>query len=114
PMSSSNSPPAAEPAQPDMPAESAAQRPRVRTVTPRDLVHFSNTRELATVMLDAINAHKRLYEDANTLHGDINPNTIVIFDFDQPQQVSAPPGAQSAHENRAVGALIDFDPPLKK
>ncbi|KAI0671988.1 hypothetical protein C8Q78DRAFT_1077579 [Trametes maxima] len=113
-MSANSPPPSAEPAQAEMSTENAHPPPRVRTVTPRDLVHFSDTRELAAVMLDAINAHKRLYEDAKTLHGDINPNTIVIFNFDQPREGSVPPGDQSAHENRAVGALIDFDPPLQK
>ncbi|KAI0820399.1 hypothetical protein BC628DRAFT_1330412 [Trametes gibbosa] len=80
---------------------------RVRTVTARALVDFVDPRELCQVMLDAVHAHKRLYEDAKILHGDINPNTIFIFNPDystQPPTSSAP--------LRPVGAIIDFDQPI--
>ncbi|KAI0329372.1 hypothetical protein GY45DRAFT_1371670 [Cubamyces sp. BRFM 1775] len=88
--------------------ESSAQpaRPvrRVKEVNTRSLTDFKDTRELAQVMLDAITAHKRLYEDANVLHGDVNPNTLVIFE----------PAAAGAEEGaRAMGALIDYDGPVR-
>ncbi|KAL1948018.1 hypothetical protein VTO73DRAFT_12093 [Trametes versicolor] len=75
---------------------------RVRTVQTRSLVDFADPRELAQVMLDAVTAHKHLYEDAGILHGDINPNTIAIFAF--------PDGGGG----RSVGGLIDCDEPLRR
>ncbi|OJT09308.1 hypothetical protein TRAPUB_14247 [Trametes pubescens] len=100
--------PAPSSAPPDTPAPSTADNTttptaskRVRTVHIRSLVNFADSRELAQVMLDAVTAHKHLYEDAGILHGDINPNTIAICAF--PRE----PGA------RAVGALLDCDEPLR-
>ncbi|EIW51915.1 uncharacterized protein TRAVEDRAFT_24668 [Trametes versicolor FP-101664 SS1] len=75
---------------------------RVRAVHTRALVDFTDPRELAQVMLDAVTAHKHLYEDAGILHGDINPNTIAIFAF--------PDGGGA----RSVGGLIDCDEPLRR
>ncbi|OJT03851.1 hypothetical protein TRAPUB_5474 [Trametes pubescens] len=74
---------------------------RVRALHIRELVNFSDTRELAQVMLDVVTAYKHLYEDAGILHGDINPNTIAICAF---------PGEPGV---RAVGALVDCDEPLR-
>ncbi|KAI9065042.1 hypothetical protein FKP32DRAFT_1756967 [Trametes sanguinea] len=82
-----------------------AERPakRVREVRVRALTDFENSRELVFVMRDAILAHKRLYEDAHVLHGDINPNTIVIFE-DPPSTVGdrdAAAAAEQEHGERA-------------
>ncbi|KAI0760932.1 hypothetical protein BD413DRAFT_594308 [Trametes elegans] len=76
---------------------------RVRAVEPRSLVDFSDPRELAQIMLGAIHAHRRLYEDANILHGDVSPNTILIFD-------GLSTGTQTG---QTAGAIIDFDKPNK-
>ncbi|KAJ8455638.1 hypothetical protein ONZ51_g12374 [Trametes cubensis] len=77
---------------------------RVKEVNTRSLTDFKDTRELAQVMLDAITAHKRLYEDANILHGDVNPNTLVIFE----------PVAGAEEGARTMGALIDYDGPTQR
>ncbi|KAH9896425.1 hypothetical protein C8Q73DRAFT_685390 [Cubamyces lactineus] len=88
-------------------AESSARtaRPaqRVKEVNTRSLMDIKDTRELVKVMLDAITAHKRLYEDASVLHGDVNPNTLVIFE----------PAAGAEEGARAMGALIDYDGPIR-
>ncbi|KAI0634636.1 hypothetical protein C8Q77DRAFT_1026844, partial [Trametes polyzona] len=83
---------------------------RVRQVKTRSLVHFDDSRELIQIMIDVLKAHKRLFDDADILHGDINPNTIVIFEFDNGK------GKNSAGEgdgDRPVGAIVDFDEPVK-
>ncbi|KAI0351814.1 hypothetical protein OH77DRAFT_1366657, partial [Trametes cingulata] len=84
---------------------------RVRQVKARSLIDFGDTREFMSIMLDAIVAHRHLYEDAGILHGDINPNTIVILEFDD-----AMPGASTDDARgraRAIGALVDYDGPLR-
>ncbi|KAH9848171.1 hypothetical protein C2E23DRAFT_845658 [Lenzites betulinus] len=91
----------------DSPSAPFKPQPRVRPVSARALVDFSDERELVQVMMDAVQAHKRLYEDGKILHGDINPNTIFI--------VNPGPGPvpSAAAPQRAVGAIIDFDMPIR-
>ena len=57
-------------------------------------------------------AHERLHKDANTLHGDINPNTIILLDWpaDDPQ-VKCAQTAQGPRKLVLDGALIDYDVP---
>ncbi|KAI0323482.1 hypothetical protein GY45DRAFT_1376294 [Cubamyces sp. BRFM 1775] len=86
-------------------AESSAQPAcpahRVKEVNTRSLTDVKDTRELAQVMLDAITGYKRLYKDASVLYGDVNPNTLVIFE----------PAAGAEEGARAMGALIEYDGP---
>ncbi|TBU37764.1 hypothetical protein BD309DRAFT_973314 [Dichomitus squalens] len=70
---------------------------RLERVKPRDLCEFKHSLQLVEVMLGAIVAHKRLYDDAGILHGDINPNTIVMLE---------------GEDGKVKGALIDYDMPL--
>ncbi|TFK87273.1 hypothetical protein K466DRAFT_663145 [Polyporus arcularius HHB13444] len=90
PHASSAAPDTASPVLPAQPAS------RVREVTTRSLSQFTDTKHLVTVMMDAITAHKSLYELGGVLHGDINNNTIIILDS---------PGGDTR------GALVDFDLP---
>ncbi|KAI1785703.1 hypothetical protein LXA43DRAFT_104318 [Ganoderma leucocontextum] len=70
---------------------------RLEKVSAKDLCDFKNGQQLVSVMHDAILAHQRLYEDAGIMHGDINPNTIVILETE---------------DGKVEGALIDYDMPL--
>ncbi|KAI0364494.1 hypothetical protein BV20DRAFT_974429 [Pilatotrama ljubarskyi] len=93
------------------PASRPRMQQRVRQVRARALVDYEDTRELVSIMLDAVVAHRHLYEDVGVVHGDINPNTIVICEFDD-----AKPGAKADNAKggvRAIGALVDYDGPLK-
>ncbi|PIL26728.1 hypothetical protein GSI_11207 [Ganoderma sinense ZZ0214-1] len=70
---------------------------RLEKVSPKDLCDFEDALELVWVMFGAIYAHKKLYEDAGILHGDINPNTIVMLETE---------------DGHVEGGLIDYDMPL--
>ncbi|KAI0634633.1 hypothetical protein C8Q77DRAFT_1217676 [Trametes polyzona] len=84
--------------------ESRPKRPsRVRNIDPRTLSEMRGAEELVYTVFCAITAHKEIYERAEgELHGDINPNSIIIFDHptrdDQPAE--------------SEGALIYWDPPI--
>ncbi|RPD60457.1 hypothetical protein L226DRAFT_612036 [Lentinus tigrinus ALCF2SS1-7] len=80
----------------DAPQAAPARPSRVREVTTRSLSEFTDTKHLVTVMLDAIKAHKSLYEVGGVLHGDINNNTIIIL---------------QSSDGESNGALVDFDLP---
>ncbi|OJT03850.1 hypothetical protein TRAPUB_5473 [Trametes pubescens] len=96
------------PVKPDPTAEHAesAQLPkqahRVRAVHARNQDTISGTEELIASIACAIDAHREIYEHgpAKELHGDINPNSIVIFDH--------PPGPSSgkAH-NKEEGLRVE-------
>lgn len=47
-------------------------------------------------------AHRRLWEEAKTLHGDVNTNTIIRLDWPEGSAHNGPPNH---------GALVDFDIP---
>ena len=102
------------------PAFDPTRRPsRLKDVQPRMLLEFGDWRELCATFAGAIGgtspsppappfqraiadlaartAHKRLYEDAGVLHGDVNMHTIVILDH--------PDGSTE-------GALVHFDHPV--
>ncbi|RPD60461.1 hypothetical protein L226DRAFT_569972 [Lentinus tigrinus ALCF2SS1-7] len=83
---------------------SPARKQRVRTVSPRSLLDMKSSFELTYTVYRAIQAHERLYKDAGVLHGDINPNTILILDW---------PADEAAGRPRPMldGALVDFDVP---
>ncbi|KAI0822580.1 hypothetical protein BC628DRAFT_1277108, partial [Trametes gibbosa] len=76
---------------------------RVTHVSPRDLAHFTDARELVLAMYGAIAAHKEIYERAaGELHGDINTNTILILDRPRPDRECPVP----------EGALVYWEPPI--
>ncbi|KAM5537538.1 hypothetical protein V8D89_008865 [Ganoderma adspersum] len=70
---------------------------RLEKVSAKDLCDFKSRLHLVWVMYGAIQAHQRLYEDVGILHGDINPNTIVMLETE---------------DGKVEGALIDYDVPL--
>ncbi|KAI8989199.1 hypothetical protein BD414DRAFT_486372 [Trametes punicea] len=92
---------------------------RVRQVRARTLTDFSNTGELAVVMVNAIEAHQSLYQDAGILHGDVNLNTIIVFDFGfddlespiSPQAHGRASGQGAFMTIMTMGGLIDYDVP---
>ncbi|KAI0684682.1 hypothetical protein C8T65DRAFT_836365, partial [Cerioporus squamosus] len=89
-----------------------APRPRVRPVSPRTLNELKSSQELVYVMFCAVQAHQHLYERAGVLHGDINPNTILILDWPRPRRCPSPHGeGASEGEGFTEGALVDFDVP---
>ncbi|CDO78247.1 hypothetical protein BN946_scf184789.g3 [Trametes cinnabarina] len=118
-MSSTDAQPTTTDAPPQANASLSRPGRRIREVRARALTDFENPRELVSVMMDAIYAHKQLYEDAKILHGDINPNTIVIFEEpdSEPEGVSGSGSGQGNPRGRARvrarGGLVDFDPPLE-
>ncbi|KAI0780257.1 hypothetical protein C8Q74DRAFT_1368001 [Fomes fomentarius] len=80
-----------------------SRRPsRLKEVQPRELCQMENFREVTLTIHDAIEAHRRLWEDAKTLHGDVNNNTIIILDWPEGSDHKGP---------RNHGALVDFDIP---
>ncbi|TFK87266.1 hypothetical protein K466DRAFT_586512 [Polyporus arcularius HHB13444] len=89
-------------------APSAQPFQRVRRVSPRTLDQFTNSHELVYVVAGAVRAHERLYKEAGVLHGDINPNTILILDW--PASEGDSDGAAQG-KARTEGALVDFDVP---
>ncbi|EJF62051.1 hypothetical protein DICSQDRAFT_136159 [Dichomitus squalens LYAD-421 SS1] len=88
-----------ESAPPESSGAAQAEPPtsRLERVKPRDLCEFKHSMQLVEVMLGAIVAHKQLHDDAGILHGDINPNTIVMLE---------------GEDGKVRGALIDYDMPL--
>ncbi|KAI0752304.1 hypothetical protein C8Q80DRAFT_1266860 [Daedaleopsis nitida] len=65
---------------------------RLRPVTLRPLFQAKSTVQLATATLDALQAHRALLTRADTLHGDVNNNTVLIVEFSSP----VPPGSSSS------------------
>ncbi|KAI0752317.1 hypothetical protein C8Q80DRAFT_1266873 [Daedaleopsis nitida] len=103
------------------------RRSRLKPVSPRSLEEMTSGFELVYTILGSIKAHRRLYEDAGYVHGDINPNTIIILDW------SAADGKDAARDGagggdakdkgkgknedkgaRTEGALVDFDIPYTR
>ncbi|OJT09309.1 hypothetical protein TRAPUB_14248 [Trametes pubescens] len=79
---------------------------RVRDVSPRALSEIKNGHELIWGVLCALLGHKGIYEQAaGELHGDINPNSIVLLDH---------PGAARPWDQpaRTAGAMIYWEPPI--
>ncbi|KAI0649723.1 hypothetical protein C8Q79DRAFT_343436 [Trametes meyenii] len=63
----------------------------------RPLTYFKESRELVSVLYDALRAHKRAWEDCQILHRDISVGNILIYDAEGP---SGP---------KAIGLLADWD-----
>ncbi|EIN14714.1 hypothetical protein PUNSTDRAFT_130341 [Punctularia strigosozonata HHB-11173 SS5] len=61
------------------------------------LTHFATRRELLSVLIDAIEAHRRMRKDCHVLHRDISFHNILISEFE-----NLAPGLRR-------GRLIDFD-----
>ncbi|RDX52115.1 hypothetical protein OH76DRAFT_1400460 [Lentinus brumalis] len=71
-------------------------RTRVRHVSPRSLSEIKSSYELVSVVYGAVHAHQQLYERAGVLHGDINPNTILILDWPASSSESESPCARAS------------------
>ncbi|KAI0363504.1 hypothetical protein BV20DRAFT_975597 [Pilatotrama ljubarskyi] len=100
--SSSEAPPDAASKGHRGPIECRPKRPsRARDVTPRDLSESKHTFEMIYAFFCAVVAHKAIHEKADELHGDINPNALVILDH------VAPDGTESSK-----GGLIYWEPPI--
>ncbi|EIW51916.1 uncharacterized protein TRAVEDRAFT_53911 [Trametes versicolor FP-101664 SS1] len=79
---------------------------RVRAVSPRALSEMKNGRELVWAVLCALIGHKEIYEQADgELHGDINPNSIVLLDHPGDARPWDQPG-------RTAGAMIYWEAPI--
>ncbi|KAL1948020.1 hypothetical protein VTO73DRAFT_12095 [Trametes versicolor] len=111
------SPARAEPAQPQK------QAPRVRAVHARNLDTISGAEELMASVACAIDAHREIYEHgtAKELHGDINPNSILIFDHPPRPAPGDEERAQSEKQGDApwdspygpsAGAMVYWEPPI--
>ncbi|KAI0671989.1 hypothetical protein C8Q78DRAFT_1077580 [Trametes maxima] len=86
------------------PEPSAPNRPaRVQVVSPRDLSQIRSSLELVTAIFDSIEASQAVYEKIDgELHGDVNPNSLVIIDRTDPDS-----GVTSSR-----GGLIYWEPPI--
>ncbi|TFK87276.1 hypothetical protein K466DRAFT_617041 [Polyporus arcularius HHB13444] len=82
----------------------ARPRTRVRHVSPRSLSEIKSSYELVSVVYGAVQAHQQLHERAGVLHGDINPNTILILDW--PSESGSP----CASESESPGARASESP----
>ncbi|EIN14735.1 hypothetical protein PUNSTDRAFT_130367 [Punctularia strigosozonata HHB-11173 SS5] len=65
------------------------------------LRHFATRRELLSVLIDAVEAHRRMYEDLGVLHRDISFRNILILDAED--------DTEKKQEEERPGRLIDFD-----
>ncbi|KAI0649582.1 hypothetical protein C8Q79DRAFT_1005954 [Trametes meyenii] len=76
---------------------------RVQVVSPRDLSQIRSSSELVAAIFDSIEASKEVYEKIDgELHGDINPNSLVIIDRTDPE----------SGERSSRGGLIYWEPPI--
>ncbi|EIW51917.1 uncharacterized protein TRAVEDRAFT_53912 [Trametes versicolor FP-101664 SS1] len=118
------SPARAEPAQPQK------QAPRVRAVHARNLDTISGAEELMASVACAIDAHREIYEHgtAKELHGDINPNSILIFDHPPRPAPNSTHGSAEGSDKEgetkgddapwdspygpSAGAMVYWEPPI--
>ncbi|KAI0349917.1 hypothetical protein OH77DRAFT_1431579 [Trametes cingulata] len=83
----------------------APKRPsRARDVVARDLTQSQHGYEMVYAFLCAIHAHKEIHERAHELHGNINPNALLLLDR------LAPDGSGAVEDSE--GGLIYWEPPL--
>ncbi|EIN14736.1 hypothetical protein PUNSTDRAFT_130368 [Punctularia strigosozonata HHB-11173 SS5] len=64
------------------------------------LHHFATRRELLSVLIDAVEAHRRMYNRLGVLHRDISVRNVMILDGED---------TKAENERERPGRLIDFD-----
>ncbi|KAI8989208.1 hypothetical protein BD414DRAFT_329487 [Trametes punicea] len=74
---------------------------RARDVSPRDLNQSANGYEMVYAILCAIRAHGSVHEHTGQVHGDINPNALILFDREDPRGTAL-----------SKGGLIYWEPPI--